>query len=99
MGDKIPFFQSGVWPVVKDPQMSKYKPGSQAYKNAQAFNSMYRRLLETLQSVFDGNVERFDDTFGLMKSLMIYGSRVVQTPIDEDGDPNVGPNAGPTYFN
>ena len=54
-------------------------------------------LLETLQSAFDGNVERFDDTFGLMKSLMIYGSRVAQTPIDEDRDPNVGPNAGPTY--
>jgi hypothetical protein len=42
---------------------------------------------------------RFDDTFGLMKSLMVYGSRVVQTPIEEGGDPNIGPNAGPTYFN
>ena len=99
LGDKIPFFETGVWPVVKDPQMSKYKPDSQAYKNAQAFNDIYRRLLETLQSVFDGNVDRFDDTFGLMKSLIVYGSRVVQTPIDEDGDPNIGPNAGPTYFN
>ena len=42
---------------------------------------------------------RFDDTFGLMKSLIVYGNRVVQTPIDDDGDPNIGPNAGPTYFN
>jgi hypothetical protein len=57
-GDKISFFEDGVWPMVKDPQMSKYKPGSQAYKNAQAFNHVYRKMLETLQSVFDGNVNR-----------------------------------------
>ena len=44
--------------MVNDPQMSKYKPGSQAYKNAQAYNDMYRRLLETMQSVFDGNIDR-----------------------------------------
>jgi hypothetical protein len=49
--------------VVKDPQMSKYKPDSQAYKNAQAFNDIYRRLLETLQSVFDGNVDRYKQVF------------------------------------
>ncbi|CAB4033861.1 Hypothetical predicted protein [Paramuricea clavata] len=79
--------------------MSKYKPDSQAYKNAQAFNDVYRKLLETLQSVFDGNVDRFDDAFGLMKSLIVYGMRVVQTPIEDGGDPNIGPNAGPTYFN
>ncbi|XP_028390804.1 uncharacterized protein LOC114515704 [Dendronephthya gigantea] len=99
VGDKIPFFQNGVWPVVKNPRMSKYKPNSQAYKNAEAFNHIYNTLLETMQSVFDGNVDRFDDTFGLMKSLIVYGNRVVQTPIDENGDPNEGPNAGPTYNN
>ena len=85
--------------MVRDPMMSKYKPNSIAYKNAQAFNDMYRQLLETMQMVFDGQVDRFDDAFGLMKSLIVYGNRVVQTPIDDNGDADVGPNAGPTYFN
>ena len=57
-GDKISFFETGVWPVVNDPQMSKYKPGSQAHQNAQAFNDVYRRLLGTMQNVFDGDVDR-----------------------------------------
>ena len=38
--------------------MSKYKPDSPAYLNAKAFNDMYKKLLETLQNVFDGDIER-----------------------------------------
>ena len=77
--------------------MSKYQPGTQAYKLAHSFNVMYRGLLMNLQNVFNGNIDQFNASIGQMKALIYYGKRLVQTPIQEGGDPGVGPNAAPTY--
>ena len=55
-------------------------------------------MLHALQTVFDGNINRFGDVMGLMKTLIVYGNRVVSTPIEDNGDPVIGPNAGPTYL-
>lgn len=77
--------------------MSKYRPGSQAHNLASSFNVMYRGLLSCLQNVFNGYIDQFGDCIGQMKALVYYGRRLVQTPIEEGGDPHVGPNAAPTY--
>lgn len=74
-----------------------YKFGSKAYTKAKTFNEMYSKLLHSLQIVFNGNVDNFDNTIGMMKPLLIYGDQLVQTPIEDDGNPEIGPNAGPTY--
>ena len=74
-----------------------YKEGSKASFQAQYFSTTYWRLLKTLQKVFDGNIPLFNDTFGIMKELLMAGYQLVQLPIDENGDPDVGPNAGPVY--
>ena len=95
----MPFHEGGVWPIVKDPKMSKYKIGSKAYKLSQQFNEVYSRLLHALQAVFNGNIKQFDDSMGLMKMLLVVGNQLVQTPIEDNGDAEVGPNAGPTYRN
>jgi hypothetical protein len=39
----------------------------------------------------------FGDTVAIMKDLLIHGNRLVQTPIEENGDPDIGPNTGPIY--
>lgn len=97
IGNPIAFYEGGVWPLVKNPKMSKYHPGTQAYNLAHSFNVMYRGLLASLQNVFNGYVHQFDDCIGQMKALVYYGKRLVQTPIQEDGDPDIGPNGAPTY--
>ena len=97
VGKHIPFYEGGVWPLVKNPRMSKYQLGTQAYNLASSFNVMYRGLLANLQNVFNGNIDQFDACIGQMKALIYYGKRLVQTPIHEGGDPEVGPNAAPTY--
>ncbi len=97
IGDHIPFYEGGVWPLVKNPRMSKYKQGSRAYNLASSFNVKYRGLLACLQNVFNGYIKLFDNCIGQMKELVYYGKRLVQTPIQEGGDPEVGPNGAPTY--
>ena len=96
-GKSITVDEDGVWPSVDDPNMAMYKNGSKAFYEAQYFSSSYWRLLKTLQKVFDGDIPLFHHTFGIMKELLMSGQRLVQLPINENGDPDVGPNAGPVY--
>ena len=77
--------------------MSMYKEGSRAKNAAKLFSKSYWRLLKTLQNVFDGKTFLFRDTVAIMKDLLIHGNRLVQTPIEENGCPDIGPNAGPIY--
>jgi collagen type VI alpha len=97
IGKSLPFDEDGVWPVVDNPMMSMYKDGTRAQNVAKSFNKTYWKMLEKLQNVFDGNTFLFGDTVAIMKDLLIHGNRLVQTPIEENGDPDIGPNAGPIY--
>jgi collagen type VI alpha len=80
-----------------NPMMSMYKDGTRAQNVAKSFNKTYWKMLGKLQNVFDGNTFLFGDTVAIMKDLLIHGNRLVQTPIEENGDPDIGPNAGPIY--
>ncbi|XP_028403091.1 uncharacterized protein LOC114525845 [Dendronephthya gigantea] len=97
IGRVLPFSEDGVWPIVDNPMMSMYKEGSRAKNVAKLFSKAYWRLLKALQNVFDGKTFLFGDTVAIMKDLLMHGNRLVQTPIGENGDPEVGPNAGPVY--
>ena len=77
--------------------MSMYKDGTRTQNVAKSFSKTYWKMLEKLQNVFDGNTLLFGDTVAIMKDLLIHGNRLVQTPIEENGDPDIGPNAGPIY--
>lgn len=79
--------------------MSRYQPGSKAYRQAVRFNKAYTRLLKSLamDKVFNGHPDTVRDAIGCMYSVDIHLKRLVKTPIEDKGDPLVGPNAGPTF--
>lgn len=96
-GSKIPFDPEGVWPMVPNPRMSKYTAGSTAYRRAERFNQVYTKLLKSLEDVFNGHPDSLKDALGLMYSVDLHLQNLVGTPIDDNGDPDVGPNAGPPF--
>ena len=83
--------------MISNPRMSNYKDGSKAYNQAQIFNKVYTKLMKSLHNVFNGHPEALNDTIGLMYSVHFHLKKLVSTPIDDNGDPYVGPNAGPTF--
>ncbi|KAK3740673.1 hypothetical protein QZH41_019042, partial [Actinostola sp. cb2023] len=97
IGNKIPFDADGVWPMIPNPQMSKYKKDSRAYFLADQFNKAYTKLLKSLDYVFNGHPDKINDALGLMFSVQLHLKNLVGTPIHPDGDPDIGPNAGPTW--
>ena len=97
-GPKIPFDEDGVWPMVQDPKMSMYAPGSRAHSKAVLFNKVYTRLLRALEITFNGNPSDIQKDISLMFSVELHLRNLVRTPIDDvNGNPEVGPNAGPTF--
>ncbi|XP_078660925.1 uncharacterized protein LOC144905245 [Branchiostoma floridae x Branchiostoma belcheri] len=96
-GANIPFFENAVWPTLDNPTSSKYPPGSRARKMSDRFNEKYTGLMKCLHDVFNGNPGNMKKCYGLMTSLTVNAKKMVQTPIDPDGDPNVGPNVTPTF--
>ena len=97
IGTRIPFDPDGIWPMVSNPRMSKYEEGSKAHRQAERFNMIYTKLLKSLENVFNGRPDTLKDALGLMYSVDLHLRNLVRTPVDENGDPDVGPNAGPTF--
>ena len=83
--------------MIPNPVMNKYKPGSKAYLQAERFNKVYTKLLKSLHNVFNGQPDTLKDALGIMYSVDLHLKKLVHTPIADDGDPDVGPNAGPTF--
>lgn len=96
-GPEIPFDEDGIWPMIKDPKMSMYKPGSRAHFHAMLFNKAYTRLLRSLEKAFNGNPNQIIDAIGMMFSVELHLKNLIRTPIDDNGNPEIGPNAGPTF--
>ena len=96
-GNKIPFDPDGVWPMTPNPKMHMYEEDSKAKVRAVMFNQAYTRLLKSLEYAFNGHPESIGDAISMMHSLIMHLNRLMSTPIDDNGDPNVGPNAGPTF--
>ncbi|XP_019648076.1 PREDICTED: uncharacterized protein LOC109488316 isoform X2 [Branchiostoma belcheri] len=98
VGRKVPFFEDGVWPTISNPRTKSYPPGSQARKYSDNFNMVYTGLLQCLHEAYNGAPQKLKcDCMGMMSSLTAWGKRLVQTPIDPNGDPEIGPNAAPTF--
>ncbi|KAI8489964.1 hypothetical protein Bbelb_323250 [Branchiostoma belcheri] len=98
IGKLVPFYEDGVWPTISNPHNESYPEESQARKYSDNFNKIYTGLLMCLHDAFNGNPEKLkNDCMGMMSSLTAWGKRLVQTPIDPKGDPEIGPNAAPTF--
>lgn len=83
--------------MVNNPRLIKYPPGSRADVLNKEFNRLYTNLLRSLHVTFNGHPDKFVDALGLMFSIDRHLKRLVQTPLEKNGDPYVGPNAGPTF--
>lgn len=83
--------------MVNNPRLRKFAPGSRADVLNREFNKLYTNLLRSLNVTFNGHPEKLGDAVGLMFSIDRHLKRLVRTPLEEDGDPTVGPNAGPTF--
>lgn len=83
--------------MIPNPKMSKYKKGSLAYLTAKEFNKVYTKLLKSLERIFNGYPDDLKDALGIMYSLQVHLDKLIRTPVHPDGDPDVGPNAGPTF--
>ena len=96
-GSEIPFDPEGVWPMIPNPRMTKYVKGSMAYRQAVRFNKVYTKLLKSLENVFNGRPDTLGDALGLMYSVDLHLTKLLRTPVEDNGDPYIGPNAGPTF--
>ncbi|HEY6392003.1 MAG TPA: ferritin-like protein [Bryobacteraceae bacterium] len=68
-GHAIVFNPAGVWPVVTNPSLSPYKPGTKAANLNDTFNYTYTSLLKSLHLTFNGQPDRLAPAIGLMESL------------------------------
>ncbi|XP_078572679.1 uncharacterized protein LOC144859687 [Branchiostoma floridae x Branchiostoma japonicum] len=96
-GRLIPFFEDGVWPTISNPHTDRYPPGSRVRKYSDRFNKIYTGLLNCLHEAFNGKPNMMNHCMGMMPSLTAWGKKLVRTPIDPNGDPEIGPNAAPTF--
>ncbi|CAH1238985.1 Hypp5677 [Branchiostoma lanceolatum] len=97
-GRLVYFSQDGVWPTISNPHTERYPPGSLVRKYSDNFNTIYTGLLNCMHEAFTENPEKMKvDCMGMMSSLTVWAKKLVQTPIDPNGDPEIGPNAAPTF--
>ncbi|XP_019630269.1 PREDICTED: uncharacterized protein LOC109474415 [Branchiostoma belcheri] len=97
VGRMVPFYEDGVWPTISNPRTESYPQESQARRYSDNFNKIYTGLLMCIHEAFNGKPNKMKDCMGMMSSLTAWGNKLVQTPIDPAGDPEVGPNAAPTF--
>lgn len=88
------------YPVLSNPSMASYPQGSEAYTNAMAFNVAYSNMLRALEDSFTDTSPDpyFLEAFPLMHDVLPkLAQALMSTPINANGDPDIGPNAAPTF--
>lgn len=83
--------------MIPNPQLSDYSRRSKAYRQAVLFNKAYTKLIKSLEYTFNGNPKALEDAIGLMYAVELHLKNLLRTPVDDNGDPDIGPNAGPTF--
>ncbi|XP_070541028.1 uncharacterized protein [Ptychodera flava] len=96
-GERMPFHDDGIWPIINDPEDHKYPSDSKVKQLSGLFNEEYSNLLRCIHGAFNGNPRRIQTCMSMMARLESLGRQLVRTPIDPNGDPNVGPNGAPTF--
>ena len=94
-GEAIQFDSGGVYPVVTNPAVPGYTPGSAAAINNDTFNYTYTSLLNTLHIVFNGQPGQLTAAIGLMESLKELAFAMMSAIPADPTKP--GFNAGPSF--
>ena len=83
--------------MVSNPRLRKFVPGSQVGVLKRKLNKLYTNLHRSLEVTFNGHPEKLGHALGLMFSIDKHLKRLVLTPLEQDEDPTLGPNVGPTF--
>lgn len=92
-GAPIPFDPEGVWPMMDDPNLSRYPAGSRAQILSLQFAQTYQAMLNALNTTFNGEPQRINDAVGLMFSLSLAARQLMEVP----SGLNDGTTAGPSF--
>jgi hypothetical protein len=92
-GEPIPFDPAGVWPMMDDPDITRFPAGSRAAILSAQFATTYQALLDALNRTFNGDPGHLGAAVGLMFSLDLAARELMQTPSGL-GD---GTTAGPSF--
>jgi hypothetical protein len=92
-GASIPFDESGVWPMMDDPNMIQYPAGSRALVLSEQFALSYKALLNGLHRTFNGDPAYLRDAIGAMYSIDLAARELMRTPSGR----NDGTTAGPAF--
>ena len=96
-GEEIQFVPEGVWPMRDDPKSNTIPKGTQVYYEAKTFHRIYRSLLRSIQTAFDGQPDAINDAVYIMESMQIQAKKLMQTymPNTPSGHPNT--TCGPVF--
>ncbi len=92
-GEKVPFDPDGVWPMMDDPEFTKYPAGSRAAVLSAQFSRTYQALLQALHRTFDGEPAHLRHAISQMFALDLAAQELMQTSSGL-GD---GTTAGPSF--
>jgi hypothetical protein len=92
-GTPIPFDRTGVWPIVTNPTIEMYPPGTMVRLLADQFDFTYTSLLNALNEAFNGKPDTIGAAMGVMYSLKLQALKLMSTPVPGMG----GVNATPIY--
>ncbi|XP_070550418.1 uncharacterized protein [Ptychodera flava] len=96
-GERVPLHDDGIWPIIDNPSSERYPKGSKVELLSDLFNKEYSNLLRCIHDAFNGNPRGMRKCMSIMARMESLGRQLVKTPIDLNGDPNVGPNGAPTF--
>jgi len=84
-GDPVVFTPAGVHPMITDPSMDFYPPGTRAGHLAEQFNRNYRHLLVALQETFTGRPSALNAAMGVMYELRLAAIAMTTVPDPRPG--------------
>lgn len=79
-GDPVVFTESGVHPMITDPKLEYYPPGTAAGRLTEQFNRSYRHLLVALQKTFTAVPSALNAAMGIMYELRLLAIAMTTTP-------------------
>ena len=96
-GKEIEFVSEGVWPMRDNPSSKSIPKGTRVYYEAKIFLRMYRSLLRSIQTAFDGKPDAINDAVYIMKSMQIQAKKLMrmEMPIIPEDHPAV--TCGPVF--
>jgi hypothetical protein len=91
-GVPISFDETGVWPMIDNPDTQALDPNSRARLLSEEFNQAYANVLNALHTTFNGEPEHIQPAVGLMFSLTVLAESLMQTPTGPASEVNAGPS-------